>query len=437
MANTEAAGSRGRADRDQAKSDQAKSDQASEQGKTPSVGGAGQILQLMRDGAASTTSELAAALGLSRSTITQRLESLVGHGLIVDDVAASGVRGRPAAAFRFNHEAGIVLAAHVGMTGSRFAATDLEGEVLAERFITTDIPAGPERLLQDLTGAFEELIAATGREENAVVGLGVGIPSSVELSTYSRSSGAGSTPWDRLYFKEALWQRFKAPVFLDLDVNLLALAERRKAWPDAEVFICVKLGTLINASIVVNGRAIHGISDLAGELGHMRVSGSIVPCGCGNVGCLDAVASGSALVKQLANTGFEVKHVSEVVRLAARGVPDAEVAVRDAGRHIGEVLASVVNLLNPDVICAWGYLADAQTQLFAGIREGIYQHSLPASSGHLQLVAASLGDLAGVKGAAMMVIDQVLEPAAVDRMIGAPSKAPVWPPVVVRQAMAL
>jgi len=145
-------------------------------------------------------------------------------------------------------------------------------------------------------------------------------------------------------------------------VNLLALAERRKSWPDDEVFVCVKIGTLISAAVVVHGRPVHGVDQLAGELG-----------------------------------------------------------------HIGEALASVVNLLNPGVITAWGYLTEAETTLFAGIREGLYQAALPRSSENLRLVRTSLGDLAGVRGAALMVIDEVLEPAAVDRAVAGGSWASAWP----------
>ena len=210
-------------------------------------------------------------------------------------------------------------------------------------------------------------------------------------------------------------------------MNLLALAERRKSWPDDEVFVCVKIGTLISAAVVVHGRPVHGVDQLAGELGHMKVSGSAAPCSCGSLGCLDAVASGNALVQQLSALGLEVSHVTDVVDLVEHSQPDAVRAVRAAGRHIGEALASVVNLLNPGVITAWGYLTEAETTLFAGIREGLYQAALPRSSENLRLVRTSLGDLAGVRGAALMVIDEVLEPAAVDRAVAGGSWASAWP----------
>lgn len=391
------------------------------------VDGCGHVLQLVRTGRASTVSELASAMGVSRSTVVQRVDFLAEDGLIETQVSTNGSRGRPAATTRFVAAAAVVLAAQIGITGCRLAASDLSGDILAERYVTVDFVSGPEALLTDLRDAFDGMLADLGRQVSEVAGLGIGIPSDVELRAYARRIGRDAADWDRGYFRRHLWSHYGAPVFLDLDVNLLALAEWRQSWPDTEVLVCVKLGTLIDAAIVVNGLPIRGVSGLAGELGHLKVSGSTTPCSCGSAGCLDAVASGDALVCQLATAGFEVSHVADVVRLAQQGHPEAIHAVREAGRHIGEALSFVVNLLNPDVIATWGYLTEVEAPLFAGMREGLYQLSLPSSSEHLHLVQATLGDLAGVRGAAMRVIDEVLEPGALDRTILNRSWSRGWP----------
>src|SRR5690606_27449007 len=130
----------------------------------------------------------------------------------------------------------------------------------------------------------------------------------------------------------------------------------------------------------------------------------------------DAVASGNALVRQMAAAGRPVDHVSQVVQLANDGDRDAVHLIRRSGRRIGEVLSSVVNLLNPTAISMWGYLTEAES-LLAGIRESLYQPALPGSSANLRLTTTALGELAGVGGAALAVIDTVLEPGAVDRAI--------------------
>jgi predicted NBD/HSP70 family sugar kinase len=378
------------------------------------VEGSGQLLELIRRGAASTVSEMAGAMGVARSTIIQRLELLSRWDFVVSEMKVLGTRGRPATVSRFNPQAGVVLAAQVGLTGFRSALTDLEGTVLADRFEAHDVALGPEQLLAGVQQSFDALQIDAGAQSDRVVGIGVGTPSSLELRGYSRSRGLEGVDWNREFFERALLERYRVPVRIDLDVNLLALAEQRAAWPDAEVLVCLKLGTLIDASLVVRGVPVRGASRLAGELGHIKVN--TTTCACGTQGCLDAVASGSALVRQLAAQGFDVDHVSQVVRLANDGVPEALHAVRGAGRHIGEALSSVVNLLNPAAITTWGYLTESEA-LFAGIRETLYGGALPASSEGLQLVKTSLGALAGVRGAALHVIDEVLSPYSIDRVI--------------------
>ncbi|MGH3098044.1 MAG: ROK family protein [Streptosporangiales bacterium] len=393
------------------------------------VDGAGQVLDLIRTGRAQTTSSLAATMGMARSTVLQRLEFLTAYDLVASETTANGGRGRPAAIYAFEPRSAIVLAAHVGFTGCRLAVADLDGAVLAQHFLGVDLATGPDGLLAGLEESFDHLISAAGVEHCRVAGVGVGVPRSLELLSYLHSLGLSGKDWDRSHFHQALLARYRAPVFIDTDVNLLALAERRKSWPDAEVFVCAKLGTLIDAALVVNGVPIRGASWLAGELGHIKISGSAEPCTCGSAGCLDAVASGSALVRRLASAGFDVHHVSQVVQWAEDGVPEAVRALRDAGRYIGEALASVVNLLNPDAVAVWGYLAEAEALLFSGIREGLYSGALPGSSEPLTLVSATLGDLAGVLGAAMLVIDEVLSPASIDKMIVDGSWAPSGTPV--------
>lgn len=392
------------------------------------VEGSGRLLDMLRVSGASTISSLALRLGVSRSTVVQRLDFLAASGLVQSEAAAGRARGRPAALSRFNPRAGIVLATQVGLSGCQLGVTDLAGELVATDYLDVDFSNGSEALLADLRRRFAAMLRQHGSEGDAVVGIGIGLPSQVELQSYARGLGLSATSWDREMIREGLQKSFDAPVFLDLDVNLIALAEQRVSWPEVEVCVGIKLGTLIDAAIVVNGMPVRGADGLAGELGHTKVSGSVVPCGCGGVGCLNVVASGDALVRQLNSDGVEVAHVADVVELALSGEPRTVAAVREAGRRIGEALASTVSLLNPAVISVWGYLADTDSILFAGIREGLYRMALPGSSANLKLVKTSLGSQAGVRGAAMRVLDEMLHEDAIDRMLVEGSWTTAWHP---------
>ncbi len=139
-------------------------------------------------------------------------------------------------------------------------------------------------------------------------------------------------------------------------------------------------------------------------------------CRCGNTGCLEAVASAQAVAARLRESGQEVAGPADVVALVRGGDTTAGRAVRQAGREIGAVLAATVSLLNPSVIVVGGILAEAGEHLLAGIREVVYQRSLPLATQHLRIVVARTGAQAGVLGAAAMAADHVLSPEAVDSL---------------------
>ena len=142
-------------------------------------------------------------------------------------------------------------------------------------------------------------------------------------------------------------------------------------------------------------------------------------CRCGNIGCLEAVAGGDALARRLAEAGVEASNSRDVVRLVQAGNVSATRMVRAAGRKLGEVLAGTVNFFNPAVIVVGGDIAEAHAQLLAGVREGTFSRSLPLATRDLRIVPSRLGDRAGVIGAAIMAIEQVLSPAAVDQTLQA------------------
>ncbi|MET0822898.1 MAG: ROK family protein, partial [Solirubrobacterales bacterium] len=140
-------------------------------------------------------------------------------------------------------------------------------------------------------------------------------------------------------------------------------------------------------------------------------------CSCGNVGCLEALAGGAAMARPQNERGLEAADSRAVVELARAGEAPAVQLVRDSGRLIGEVLAASVNLYNPSVIVIGGDVAQAHEQLLAGVREVVYQRSLPLATRHLRVVRSQLADRAGVIGAAVMVIERILSPAAIDAAI--------------------
>ena len=389
---------------------------------TKGLQGAGALLRLIREGNATTRGELVALTGMGRSTVAQRLEALLAHRLVVPAGGSLSTGGRPPTLLAFNRKAGVILAGDLGATHSRVAVTDLGGDVLAEAREDIAIANGPEAVLGWLERRLDELLAQAGHERAEVRGIGVGVPGPVEFASGRPVAPPIMPGWDGYPVADRLRERYGAPALVDNDVNIMAVGEHWSSWRDAEHLLFVKVGTGIGSGIIAGGRVHRGAQGAAGDIGHIHVPGhDDALCRCGNVGCLEAVAGGGAMARRLTDLGLPTENAREVVAHVRAGHPQAVQLVRQSGRTLGEVLAASANFFNPSVIVIGGDVAEAHEQLLAGVREVVYQRSLPLATRSLRIVRSKLGDRAGVIGAAVTVIDHVMSPEAIDQAITAGS----------------
>ncbi|MGH8882363.1 MAG: helix-turn-helix domain-containing protein, partial [Stackebrandtia sp.] len=162
--------------------DEAATQQAARPKPAAPAAGAGALLQLLRDGAPRTRSELAAVTGLARSTVTQRVDALLASGLIGPTGEAASTGGRPPTTFAFKPDARVVLAADLGATHARLAVTDLAGMVLAETRADLDIATGPQPVLDWVIAHGQQLLSEIDRASDDLLGIGIGLPGPVEHS---------------------------------------------------------------------------------------------------------------------------------------------------------------------------------------------------------------------------------------------------------------
>ncbi|GAA3208606.1 ROK family transcriptional regulator [Actinocorallia longicatena] len=379
--------------------------------------GAGALLSILRQGEPRTRAELVQLTGLARSTVSLRLDALLDQNWVVpvEDAISSG--GRPATAFAFNTAARIVLAADLGATHARLAVTDLAATVLAEHSADVPITDGPDAVLTWLIGAFETLVAETGHTLDEACGLGLGLPGPVEHTSGRPVNPPIMPGWDGFDVPGWLGGRLRVPVLVDNDVNIMALGEHWAAATLADHLLYVKIGTGIGSGIITERRLHRGARGAAGDIGHIRAATAPegLVCRCGNTGCLEAIAGGGALTARLRELGLDATDSRDVVRLVRAGNGQAIQLIRQAGREIGDVLAGIVSFFNPGVIIIGGDISEAGEHLLAGIREIVYSRSLPLATQHLLIRTSELGDRAGAIGAAVMVIESVLSPQAVDQ----------------------
>lgn len=384
----------------------------------PRPTGAGELFQLFRDGAPRTRASLVSETGQSRSTVAARIDALSAAGLLAPAGEATSTGGRPPSTFAFSPANRIVLGVDLGATHARLAVTDLAANALASMQAPLAITDHPEHVLSWVAETGTQLVAKAGRSLDELAGIGIGLPGPVD-HTDGRPVNPPIMPgWDGTDVPGILHQLLGAPVVVDNDVNVMALGEHRTVCPDVQNLLFVKVATGIGAGVVMDSELRRGAQGAAGDIGHIAVPGAAeTPCRCGNTGCLEAVAGGGAIADVLRRGGARIDTTQDIVDLVRAGDIAAGQAVRQAGRDIGAVLAATVSMLNPSRIIVGGMLSGAGEHLIAGIREVVYQRSLPLATQHLRITTSRAGAQAGVVGAATLVTDRFLAPHSIDALI--------------------
>jgi predicted NBD/HSP70 family sugar kinase len=372
--------------------------------------GPGDVLQLIRRGEATTRREIQDLTGLSRMTVAQRVDSLLEARFIREAGDGHATGGRRPHRLEFDVENSVLVVATVDTTHSRTALTRLDGTILADERVDVAVLDGPKALLTSLAESFVRLLDSAGIAHESLVGIGVSIPGPVDPHTGRPSQPPIMPGWDAYPISEHLQESFAVPVFVENDADAMALGEQSVNYPESLSLCLVKVSTGIGTGMVINGSVYHGIDGGAGDIGHIRLAGETAQCQCGSFGCLAAVASGRAVAHALgAASGSDVK------RMIAEGNVDALRLTHEAGSRLGEVMATVVSMVNPGVLVVGGDLASSA--LIGGIRESLYPRSLARATRNLDVRLSTLGADAGLIGLARIAVDHLFSAEAVNASV--------------------
>ncbi len=380
------------------------------------------IVSIAREAGEISKQELARRTGLGRSALTARLRSLLERNVIEEVGVGESNGGRPPVLVRFAKDAGYLVGVDLGATSLDVAVTNLNAEPLVHLAQEIDIREGPEAVLAATEQRVRQALGEAQVDSRQVKGIGIGVPGPVEFRTGRPVSPPIMPGWHLFPIRDHIEARFGWPVFVDNDVNVMALGEQWAGHGRAEPnFFFVKIGTGIGCGIVCQGRIYRGEAGCAGDIGHIAVGDSTTVCRCGNLGCLEAIAGGFALgraAEEMAREGRSpglARRLREKGSLTAadvgavlgEGDPAVTELVREAGATIGRVLASLVNFFNPSRIVIGGGVAKIGDLLLASIRETVYRRSLPLATRDLIISSSALGDRAGVIGAAAIVLGEL------------------------------
>jgi glucokinase len=303
----------------------------------------------------------------------------------------------------------------LGGTTTKIAFLNWYGEIVHKWEIPTDVSDKGKHIIVHIAKSIDTMLAQLGYSKEMLLGIGLGAPGPVDVSR-GIIFGAVNLGWENEYpLKDMLELETGLPVIAENDANCAALGEMWKGAGDgAKELVCVTLGTGVGGGIISNGHIVHGVNGAAGEIGHITVipqGGAL--CNCGKTGCLETVASATGLVRMTKellakeDTPSSLRQIS-LDKLTAKDVFDAakvgdelaEKAVDQLAFYLGLALANLGNSLNPEYIVIGGGVSKAGNMLLEAIKSYFNQFAFPTVRTSTKLALATLGNDAGVIGAA-------------------------------------
>lgn len=308
----------------------------------------------------------------------------------------------------------------VGGTNVKIALVDDNGKIIYSNSVPTYAKMGYEYTVNNIKQAIKDLMKETNTTPSDIEGIGFDFPGQVDCKTGVVKLAPNIPGWVNVPIAQMIEDEFHIPTRIDNDVRCAALGELKfGAGRGCENFICITVGTGIGSGIVINGKVVRGATNAAGELGHIKLQMNGGPiCGCGDTGCLEAFASGPAIVamaqeyiKGGKSTKFREMAAVEggeitpymVAKAAEEGDPVAKRIFEIVGEYIGIGLTSVINLLNPERVIIGGGVAESGELLLGPIRKTIKERAMVVAGNAVEVVPAQLGNSAGVIGASMLI----------------------------------
>jgi glucokinase-like ROK family protein len=372
--------------------------------------------------------------GLSRDAVANRaafsktranatVAGLLDQGLLEEAGLQTSSGGRRPETLRLNHGLGVLLGADLGATGLEVAVLTPDLQVLASVREPADVRRGPGLVLSRVRALMADLLRQCGRQARDVIAIGIGVPGPVDFETGQLVDPPLMPEWDSFSIRDDLRADYSAPVFVDNDVNLMALGELWRLQRGLQNFLVIKVGTGIGCGIVCHGEVYRGANGSAGDVGHICVDPHGPRCHCGNLGCVESMAAGPAIARQateaaqagesplmaavLAENG--VITPLDVAQASRAGDAAANAIVQRSGLLIGQMLASIVNFFNPSHVFIGGGVTRIGPLFLASVRQSVYHRSLALSTRHLDIQYTPLGEQAGVIGAGVLAMHETLK----------------------------
>lgn len=397
------------------------------------------ILDGLRRYAPLSRAELAARIGLNRSTVSSIVNNLIEEGFVIEsglssEIDQQGVKvGRPGTMLMLNPKGGFAVGVEIGVDFISVIMTDFVARVLWQKRIASDPSTSQITILDHTLELNGEAIQAGLELGLRPLGIGVGVPGLVDIHQ-GKLVFAPNLHWSNVPLRLMWSQRFNLPVFIENEANAAALGEYYfGAARGVESFIYLSAGIGLGGGIIIDGKLFRGSSGYASEVGHMTIDPNGELCGCGKRGCWETLvgpravlrrvrrelASGrKSLMTEMAGGNLEDVTFEVVIEASKMGDAAALNALQDVGYALGIGVANLVNIFNPQLIVLGGALNLASSFLLPCIEQNVCENALKPACENLRIAASAHGVDACVMGAVALVLDDILrEPLYLQRVV--------------------
>jgi glucokinase len=315
-----------------------------------------------------------------------------------------------------------VLVVDLGGTKIITAVISRKGEIITRYYQPTLASEGPQLVIERILSGIDHLLSQSNLSLSQLSAISIAAAGIIDLKKGIITEAPNLPGWRNIPLKSIVEEKYKVTTFLINDADAAALGEHRfGAGRGLDNLILLTLGTGVGGGIIINGKLYLGSSGSAAEIGHMIVEVNGTRCRCGNTGCLETLASGTAMAKEAMSRisqgaksslsemveGKLEDITAEKVYLAAKGGDSLalEVIAR-AAYYLGIASVNLVNIFNPEMIIIGGSVAEMGDLLLEPVRQMIKERAFPLLAQSVRIVPARLGNDAGIFGAAIFALEQ-------------------------------
>ncbi len=308
----------------------------------------------------------------------------------------------------------LVLAADVGGTNTRMAIVNENGDIHTHLKKSTYCNDGRDEMIKFLVSLARETIEKSNQPIEEISGVGIGFPGPLNAETGTIFNPPNLTGWDMVPLKSILENEFGIPVAIENDANTAALGEWWKgAGSGTASLFCITLGTGVGGGMVLDGKVWHGVSSIAGEIGHTTVIRDGLHCSCGNLGCLETYACSGGILKRANQALLEgnnsnrpqlLTNLKQIDQLIVQGNETVIGVIKETGVILGIAIANLVNLINPEIVVLFGGVTNLGESLVGPLKKEVNKRAFKEATDSLRIELSSLGDNSGVLGAARNIL---------------------------------